>query len=73
MMSGNNEDAQRIAHTLKGVSATLGIEQVRAYALSVEVDIHESCSEAQLSADIDVLRQKVTVAESVIREVLRVG
>ena len=58
IQSGDNEDAARQAHTLKGVSANLSLEKIRALSIALEEQIRGGgdCAAglAELKAAYDV-------------------
>jgi len=64
------EDAQRAAHSLKGVAATLGAEQVRALALSLEQGIKQGQELPALLPEIEALEQQLLRVEAVIRDTI---
>ena len=52
LQAGNQEDALRQAHTLKGLAATLGAHEIRALATALEQCLHEK--------DLVLTRQQLT-------------
>jgi len=52
---GDQVSAERIAHTLKSSSATLGVEGVRRIAWDIERKIREDTGNVEFSADIQLL------------------
>lgn len=64
--SDDYQSAERLAHTLKGIAATLGMEALRNAALHVERDIHAKHDKVNLAKQIDQLRN---VLASVILEI----
>lgn len=52
---GDRASTELMAHTLKGISATLGIENVRQAASGLERKIHAGMEYAKLTQDISVL------------------
>jgi len=56
--SGNREEAQLIAHTLKGSAATLGAEAVRQAAVELEMALHQDAGSADaINPALDALEQ----------------
>jgi len=55
--AGHAEEAKRVAHSLKGVSATLGACEVQAAAAAVEAAIGQGASAAVVEAEIMGLEQ----------------
>jgi CheY-like chemotaxis protein/HPt (histidine-containing phosphotransfer) domain-containing protein len=47
--------AERIAHSLKGISATLGAEGLRQIAYQVEHKLHDGADDAELAGDVALL------------------
>lgn len=66
ILSGDSEDAARQAHTLKGVSANLSLERVRALSIVLEEAIR---SGGDCSGDLAELRQAYDVTIGKIAEV----
>ena len=56
MECGERESAERIAHSLKGISATLGIEGIRRVALDLEHKIQQGEGNTELDDDIAALQ-----------------
>ena len=56
MDCGERESAERIAHSLKGISATLGIEGIRRVALDLEHKIQQGEGNTELDDDIAALQ-----------------
>ncbi len=54
---GDGESALRIAHTLKGLAATLGLQALHREALALERRIKEKADPAKLAADISGLSE----------------
>ncbi len=52
LAAGNYDEARRLAHSLKGVSATLGANEVRARALALEMAIKDRLDRATIEACI---------------------
>ncbi len=66
----NLEEARRLAHTLKGVAATLGAEQVMTQAASLEQGIKQGNSVEMLEETINELAQAVISVGITIRDLL---
>ncbi|MCQ8116571.1 PAS domain S-box protein [Methylomonas rosea] len=64
------ETARRLAHTLKSVAATLGLEQVRALAAILEQRIKSAEERSAIAASCDPLSLALTEAATEIRELL---
>ncbi len=64
--AGDHQSAERLAHTLKGIAATLGMEPLRVAALNVEQSIHAGQDKEKLIKQIDQLKK---VLASVILEI----
>ena len=54
--SGDYQSAERLAHTLKGIAATLGMEPLRIAALNVEQEIHAKQHQAKPAEQISKLK-----------------
>jgi two-component system sensor histidine kinase/response regulator len=59
---GDLESAERLAHSLKGISATLGIGGIRRIASGLEHKIHEGAGDAELVDGIAMLSQMLDSA-----------
>ena len=70
MECGERESAERIAHSLKGISATLGIEGIRRIALDLEHKIQQGEGNAELDDDIAALQLALDAACNEIEELL---
>ena len=55
LADGNTENAQRIAHSLKGVAATLGLFDIELAARTLETGLREKQDEESLAPGIDRL------------------
>ena len=73
MDCGERESAERIAHSLKGISATLGIEGIRRVALDLEHKIHQGEGNTELDDDIAALSQALDAACNEIEALLPTG
>jgi CheY-like chemotaxis protein len=65
LAAGENTDAQRIAHTLKGVAATLGAENLRQSAQALEMILREPQKQTP-----DILEEKVQALASALAPLL---
>jgi len=70
MDCGERKSAERIAHSLKGVAATLGIEGIRRVALDLEQKIQQGGGIGELIDDIAVLGQTLDAACNEIEDIL---
>ncbi|MEY3881967.1 MAG: hypothetical protein RIQ94_2763, partial [Pseudomonadota bacterium] len=57
VVSNEFASAERMAHSLKGVAATLGIELVRELAENIEHKLHKGLENAEISHEIGRLRE----------------
>ena len=73
MDCGERESAERIAHSLKGISATLGIEGIRRVALDLEHKLHQGEGNTELDDDIAALSQALDAACNEIEALLPTG
>jgi PAS domain S-box-containing protein len=64
------ETARRLAHTLKGVAATLGLEQVRALAAILEQSIKSAEERSAIAASSDQLHLALAKAGAEIGELI---
>ncbi len=55
--NGDQANAERTAHSLKGISATLGMEALRALAYTLEKKLHEGLPATELETDFTSLRE----------------
>jgi PAS domain S-box-containing protein len=55
VLAGELADARRLAHTLKGIAATIGAEPLRERAAALELAIREQATAARLETAIDAL------------------
>lgn len=65
LISGDREQAQLIAHSLKGVSSSLGAESLRLLSEQLEIDIRDGVEQLQplcqqLDKDLDQLKRAVS-------------
>jgi len=65
---GNSQEAQRTAHSLKGVAATLGADRVSELAASIEQSIKQGKASSEISQAIAVLNQRLTDAMNYIAD-----
>ncbi|WP_165917780.1 MULTISPECIES: PAS domain S-box protein [Methylomonas] len=64
------QSAQRLAHTLKGVAATLGLEQIRALAAVLEQSIKSAAERSAITANSKQLSLALASAATEIRAIL---
>ena len=67
---GDLKSISRMAHTLKGLAATLGIEALRACALALELSIHEPVAEQDVLVAIDGVAEQLTPLMLALKNVL---
>ena len=68
LAAGNVGEAQRLAHSLKGVSATLGVQEVRAQAAELEMAIKERRTNGEIEAlVVDVEKIWSALADELVR------
>ncbi|MDH4322033.1 MAG: response regulator, partial [Desulfobulbaceae bacterium] len=65
------DSARRLAHTLKGLGATFGMESVHATALAIETMLKEGQATAAISPRIEALRGQLREVEAAIQELVR--
>jgi PAS domain S-box-containing protein len=70
LAKGERETARRQAHTLKGVAALLGLEQVRESATTLEQDLKLSESAHDVSILIGHLGESLKSCESAVRQLI---
>lgn len=56
LSSSDYQTAERLAHTLKSIAATLGMEGLRLAALHLEQQIHSQDADAHLATQLNVLK-----------------
>ena len=56
---GDRANAERIAHSLKGMSATLGMEALRALAATLEQKLRDGLPTTELETDLDLVHQMI--------------
>lgn len=66
----SQDDAIRVAHTLKGTSATLGVDRVNACAKSLERELRAGKTREDLEDGLSDLREEMIAAYTIIREVI---
>lgn len=64
------DEARRIVHSLKGVAATLGAENLRMIAAQLEQDIKQAVDLEALEVQIDLLQQAMSALSHEIEELL---
>ena len=69
----DREEAQRLAHTLKGVSASIGAETVRAHALALEMAVREGGDAVRLDECLAALDQALVPLLAGLAEMLEQG
>ena len=69
----DREEAQRLAHTLKGVAANIGAEAVRARALALEMAIREGSDAARVDECLAALDQALAPLLAGLAEILEQG
>ncbi len=69
----DREEAQRLAHTLKGVSASIGAETVRTRALALEMAIREGGDAARLDECLAALDKALVPLLAGLAEMLETG
>ncbi|MEI6544925.1 MAG: Hpt domain-containing protein, partial [Methylococcales bacterium] len=57
LAAGDYATAERIAHSLKGISATLGIETLQVLAQTLEKKLHEGVPATELITDLASLSE----------------
>ena len=67
LAAGHRSDARRLAHTLKGVAATLGAEAVYQNALALEKALGKDTDDADLEAGISAVEAVLTPLLTAIR------
>ncbi|MDS4020088.1 MAG: PAS domain S-box protein, partial [Candidatus Competibacter sp.] len=67
--AGEPADAVRLAHTLKGVAATLGAEEVRARALALEQALRERAAASEIAARLDAVEATLTPLRAAIESI----
>lgn len=66
LKSGDVDDAQRMAHTLKGVAGTVGLIQIQKLAQKVEMSLKENEPEKSVISHIDSLEQQLVPLEQTL-------
>ena len=69
LRKGDQDDASRVAHTLKGSSATLGVDRVHACAALLEGEIRAGKTLPELEDALADLREEIIAAYTTIRVV----
>ncbi len=70
LAAGDYDDARRLAHSLKGVSATLGANEVRARALVLETAIKDRLDRGKIEACIVAVDEAWLPLAAALRKVL---
>ena len=68
---GDRTVAQRVAHTLKGLAATLGAEPLQRAALALEMAVHQNLDDDALASRVDALALALEPLIAGITEALR--
>ncbi len=66
--SGKTDDAQRLAHTLKGAAGTLGVARLEAAASSLEKYLHDQINSGGQGEDVSRLIESVTSEQEYLHE-----
>ena len=59
LAAGDHASAERMAHFLKGMSATLGMEELRALSATLEKKLRDGIPATELVTDFDLLHQMI--------------
>ncbi len=70
LSEGKREEAERTAHSLKGVAGTIGAGEVQGRAADLEAAIKESGSDSEIEASLGSVDEELTRLVMEIREVL---
>jgi two-component system, sensor histidine kinase and response regulator len=70
LAAGDFDEARRLAHSLKGVSATLGAREVRTRAHELEIAIEERLDSVRLEACIGAVEQAWQPLTTALRQAL---
>ncbi|MBE2260050.1 MAG: PAS domain S-box protein [Rhodobacteraceae bacterium] len=68
LAAGRRRDAQRLAHTLKGVAATVGAETLREQALALELALRTQAPASTLAAAIDALENTLVAVATAVND-----
>ncbi|MBF0417934.1 MAG: response regulator, partial [Magnetococcales bacterium] len=68
---GRHEEARRLAHSLKGVSGTLGATAVQVLALDLEMAIHDGAADEEIARTLDRLMDAMMPLVAAIDGILR--
>ena len=71
LAQGDRSVAQRVAHTLKGLAATLGAEPLHREALALETAVHQHADDATLGARVDALAHVLEPLLAAITQAVR--
>jgi len=66
LKSGDVDDAQRMAHTLKGVAGTVGLVQIQKLAQKVEMSLKKNEPDTSVIAHLDSLEQQLVPLEQTL-------
>nr|WP_320115802.1 PAS domain S-box protein [uncultured Desulfuromonas sp.] len=70
LATGALEDAQRMAHTLKGVAGTIGLVQVQQSAQQLEMSLRHQDPEETINRHLDVLEQRLVPLVDVLQDLV---
>jgi PAS domain S-box-containing protein len=70
---GPSEDADRMIHTLKGLSGTFGLEGVQKISLSLEHKIKEHSSRDIIDSEIAALEEELLLTIAEIKQILAIN
>ena len=69
LVAGDHASAERTAHSLKGIAATLGIEALRVLAKTLEKKLHEGIPSMELVTDLASLSEMLEAVCAEIRAI----
>ncbi len=70
LAAGDHASAERIAHSLKGIAATLGMEALRTLAYTLEKKLHEGLSATELVTDFTLLQEMLEAVCAEIQTII---
>ena len=68
LATGALEDAQRMAHTLKGIAGTIGLVRVQQSAQQLEMSLRHQDPEETVSRHLDTLEQQLVPLVDILQE-----